>query len=116
MEQTSFHQEEKFQTAYKIHSGISDSCSSILCCDSAKPLSILEMFIFRCEILRILFLKKERLTEYHIIWKIRLPEFDGGTAWCWCIVFSSTGFCWTFFSIQSPDLSFSEFLPERKWS
>ena len=27
---------EEIYTAYKIHSGISDSCSSILCCDSAK--------------------------------------------------------------------------------
>ena len=105
----------KFQTAHKIHSGISDSCSSILCCDSAK------YQYWKCSYSGAedsAYSLSERRSSDRVQYYMEdssSENSDGGTAW-WCIISFRLFAADSFFPIQSPDLSFSEFLPERKWS
>lgn len=113
MKQTSFHQENfRRRTRY---TAVFLILAAVFCVVTVLNINTGNVHIPVPKILRILFLKEGAATEYNIIWKIRLPRILmaallGGAL-------SLSGFCRRhFFPIQSPDLSFSEFLPERKWS
>lgn len=113
MEQTSFHQENfRRRTRY---TAVFLILAAVFCVVTVLNINTGNIHIPVPKILRILFLKEGAATEYNIIWKIRLPRILmaallGGAL-------SLSGFLLqTFFLILLPDLSFSEFLPERKWS
>ena len=105
MEQTSFHQENfRRRTRY---TAVFLILAAVFCVVTVLNINTGNIHIPVPKILRILFLKEGAATEYNIIWKIEVYDNH-----CLFQAFC----CRHFFLILLPDLSFSEFLPERKWS
>ena len=110
MEQTSFHQENfRRRTRY---TAVFLILAAVFCVVTVLNINTGNVYIPVPKILRILFLKEGAATEYNIIWKIRLPRILMAALHCLFQAFC----CRHFFLILLLDLSFSEFLPERKWS
>lgn len=114
MEQTSFHQENfRRRTRY---TAVFLILAAVFCVVTVLNINTGNIHIPVPKILRILFLKEGAATEYNIIWKIRLPRILMAALLGGALSLSGFFAADIFFLILLPDLSFSEFLPERKWS
>ena len=115
MEQTSFHQENfRRRTRY---TAVFLILAAVFCVVTVLNINTGNVHIPVPKILRILFLKEGAATEYNIIWKIRLPRIlmaallGGALSLSGFLLQTGRDECQAL-----SHLSFSEFLPERKWS